>query len=66
MGALRIKCPNTGKEIDTGIEIDEMSFELLPDVLMHSRCSLCGLEHVWWKREASFFKVAARASRTAA
>ena len=53
MSAVMIKCPSTGDFISTGIETDPESFRNLPDVLAHSRCPLCGLEHAWWKREAS-------------
>jgi hypothetical protein len=52
MSAIMVKCPNTGQFISTGIETDQQSFRSLPDVPAHSRCPLCGLEHVWWKREA--------------
>jgi hypothetical protein len=52
MSTVMIKCPNTGDFIATGIETDPESFRNLPDVLAHSRCPLCGLEHAWWKREA--------------
>ena len=52
MGTVMIRCPGTGEDISTGIETDSLSFARLPDVLTHSRCPACGLEHVWWKREA--------------
>ena len=52
MGVVMIKCPNTGKDISTGIETDASSFAHVGDVLAHSPCPLCGLEHAWWKREA--------------
>jgi hypothetical protein len=54
MGRVTITCPNTGQEISTGIEIDAVAFENLPDVVSRVRCTACGLEHVWWKREAHF------------
>jgi hypothetical protein len=52
MRKIMIKCPNTGEFISTGIETDLQNFRALPDVLAHSRCPLCGLEHAWWRREA--------------
>jgi hypothetical protein len=52
MGVVMIKCPNTGKDVSTGIETDATSFAHVGDVLAHSRCPLCGQEHAWWKREA--------------
>ena len=47
-----IRCPNTGKDVATGIETDAASFSQVRDVLARSPCPLCGLEHVWWTREA--------------
>jgi hypothetical protein len=52
MGVVTITCPRTGQQISTGIETDLTSFDGLPDVLVHTRCPACGLEHSWWKREA--------------
>jgi len=52
MSTIMIKCPNKGIFISTGIETDENSFSLLPDVPTRSRCAICGVEHVWWKHEA--------------
>ena len=33
-------------------ETDGVSFDQFPDVLSHTHCSLCGLTHVWRRREA--------------
>ncbi len=53
MGALLLKCPNTGREFSTGIEIpDEASFRKLPDTVTKATCPHCGLKHTWWTREA--------------
>jgi hypothetical protein len=54
MGVLMITCPHTAREFATGIQLDRRTFECLPDVLAHSRCPHCGLQHNWWKREARF------------
>ena len=62
MGMVMIKCPNTGRDISTGIETDASSFAHVGDVLAHSRCPLCGLEHAWWKREAWLTEPAASAT----
>lgn len=51
MGVVMIRCPNTGRDVPTGIDTDQASFDRAPDVLSHSRCPICGLEHSWWKRE---------------
>jgi hypothetical protein len=51
MGSLMIRCPQTGLSIFTGIETDQISLDKTPDVPTHTRCSVCGREHMWWKRE---------------
>ena len=33
MGVLKVRCPETGREVSTGIEIDSASFASLPDKL---------------------------------
>jgi hypothetical protein len=52
MGIVVITCPHTGQDISTGIEIDQASFEKLPEVLVRSTCPHCGMQHSWWTREA--------------
>ena len=52
MGILIIKCPNTGHDFSTGIQIEEESLERLPETMAKSRCPHCGGEHVWWTRES--------------
>jgi hypothetical protein len=52
MSTVMIRCPTTGKSFSTGIETERATFECLRDSLARSRCPHCGLEHVWWTREA--------------
>jgi len=52
VSVIMVKCPNTGRELSTGIETDQAGFDRLPRLLTYSRCPLCRLEHAWWKREA--------------
>ena len=52
MAVLLIKCPQTGRSISTGIEIESETFATLPDVPSHLKCPECGLDHAWWTREA--------------
>ena len=52
VSVIMVKCPNTGRELSTGIETDRAGFDRLPRLLTYSRCPLCRLEHAWWKREA--------------
>ena len=54
MGILKVRCPETGREVSTGIEIDPQSFAALPDKLPVSNCPLCGLDHAWLKCDARF------------
>jgi ribosomal protein S27AE len=52
MASVMIVCPETGREIYTGIETDETSFAKLPDVLSRTQCPICGHEHVWTRHDA--------------
>lgn len=52
MSVIMIKCPNTDRDIFTGIEIDFVSFNRLPDVTSHSHCAACGVDHPWRRGEA--------------
>jgi len=52
MASVMIDCPETGREIYTGIETDEASFAKLPDVLSRMQCPVCGQEHVWTRENA--------------
>jgi hypothetical protein len=54
MTILKIRCPETGREISTGIDVDAKSFVSLPDKLPLSNCPVCGLEHVWLKCDERF------------
>jgi hypothetical protein len=46
------ECPNTGRELSTGIEMDAATFAQLPDIRSHANCPICSLDHVWTTREA--------------
>jgi hypothetical protein len=52
MASVMILCPETRREIYTGIETDETSFAKLPDVLSRAHCPICGEEHLWTKEKA--------------
>jgi len=54
MAIVIIMCPQTGKQVSTGVEMDRTGF----NALSYSRrfvfhCWLCGREHEWSKRWAS-------------
>ena len=52
MAKLITSCPASGHAIDTGIEIDEVSFGRLPSFIGRIFCSRCGAEHEWRKETA--------------
>ena len=43
---LMVKCPDTGCELSTGIEMDAATFAQLPDIQSHVRCPACGRDHI--------------------
>jgi hypothetical protein len=56
MTVFKVGCPETGREISTGIEVDAESFASLPDKLPVSKCPVCGCDHVWLKCDSRFVK----------
>lgn len=54
MGVITILCPRTGKQVSTGIEIDRRHFERMRETRFIMSCWLCGGEHAWSKRWATF------------
>ena len=52
MATIYTSCPNTGREISTGIEIDADSFARMPDVIARIDCPHCGERHNWSKHNA--------------
>ena len=52
MPLLMIKCPHTARPVCTGIELETLDLEQLPDVTMQVSCEACGMVHAWWKRES--------------
>ena len=47
-----VRCPNTGRELSTGVEMDAATFERLPEVRSQISCPVCGLDHDWSRGEA--------------
>jgi hypothetical protein len=47
MGVLLITCPATGKELSTGLQIDEKDAVTLPDYETATLCPYCGQLHRW-------------------
>lgn len=52
MGVLIIKCPNTGRDISTGIETDKDTFATMPNDVVETRCPHCRTKHSWRPRDA--------------
>jgi hypothetical protein len=52
MSLIAIKCPAIGEFVSTGIETDEATFALVPDIVTRSLCPACGQEHAWHKHDA--------------
>ncbi len=50
---LRIKCPASGKWLNTGLSLDAGRFAGLEDVeRIVERCPHCGKPHLWRKQQA--------------
>jgi hypothetical protein len=52
MGLVVIRCPQTGREIPTGIEADRRSFSRAPVFFSRTFCPLCRTNHEWFAKEA--------------
>ena len=51
MPVLMIKCPKTGKEVPTGVAMDQMSFRTAKLSNNSVGCPHCGGSHVWGKKD---------------
>lgn len=51
MSTLKIRCPQTGRPIAVGIEVEPDALRHLPDVKSHVLCPECGQMHVWSKAD---------------
>ena len=52
MGTVMVKCPNTGRNIPTGIVADRVSFNSTPVFFARVHCPICRTEHEWFAKEA--------------
>jgi hypothetical protein len=52
MSVIMIRCPQTGREISTGIECEAETFNTIPFVVAQSNCPHCGCQHRWSKEDA--------------
>ena len=49
---LMIKCPASGRDIPTGIEMDRRSFARTPVFFSRTYCPLCRTNHEWFAKQA--------------
>jgi len=52
MGAIMIRCPQTGREIPTGFEMDTIKFQRAPVFFSRVQCPVCSREHEWFAKDA--------------
>jgi hypothetical protein len=52
MGAVMVRCPQTGREIPTGMIADPKSFHATPVFFARVHCPICRTEHEWFAQEA--------------
>ena len=52
MGAVMVRCPETGRDIPTGIVADRESFHVTPVFFARVLCPICRTEHEWFAKEA--------------
>jgi hypothetical protein len=64
MAAVMIRCPETGREIPTGIVTDRESFEATPVFFARVLCPICRTEHEWFAKEAWLCEPAAEVNKT--
>jgi hypothetical protein len=66
MGAVMIKCPQTGRDIATGMVADREHFRTMPVFFGQTYCPLCRAEHEWFAQEAWVCEAEPRQRRSAA
>jgi hypothetical protein len=52
MGAIMIRCPQTGREIQTGIEMETAEFRRAPVFFSRVQCPVCNGLHEWFAKDA--------------
>jgi hypothetical protein len=52
MGIVMVKCPDTGRDISTGIVADRASFNATPVFFARVFCQICQTEHEWFAQQA--------------
>jgi hypothetical protein len=52
MGSIMIRCPQSGREIPTGIEMDVAEFQRAPVFFSRVQCPVCDQQHEWFAKDA--------------
>ena len=52
MGVVMIRCPQTGRDIPTGIEMSGEQFNAAPVFFSRVQCPVCDREHEWFAKDA--------------
>ncbi len=52
MGAVMVRCPQTGRDIPTGFVADRERFKATPVFFARVQCPICRTEHEWFAKEA--------------
>ena len=52
MSAILIKCPVTGRDIPTGLDVEPAKFSSMPVFFSRTYCQYCKTEHEWFARNA--------------
>jgi predicted RNA-binding Zn-ribbon protein involved in translation (DUF1610 family) len=58
MEHLVFSCPNTGREVDSGVESEIGTLLRIRQENVRALCPACGEEHEWAVRDASLVKAA--------
>lgn len=52
MGFVMIKCPNTGRAISTGMQVDRSRWGATLVFFSRTFCPMCRIPHEWFAKEA--------------
>ena len=52
MARIKIKCPTSGKSVDTGMSMDQSTFDTASMIGNSLNCPECNTNHTWKKSEA--------------
>ena len=58
MGGVFIRCPRTGREVSTGLQVGKEEFAALRPTIRRMRCPACGSEHAWSRGSARWREIA--------